>query len=125
LGESYKNDLFVGTVKSGAILKFDLSPSRKTLSLSGPLADTVADNSADGLLAEQSSVLFGSGFGIVSDLVPGPGGMYVLSLSNGTLYRITTATGATPSSLTVVPEPLTIALILPLLGATRRRRAPR
>jgi len=114
LGGQYKNDLFVGTLHGGGILDFDLSSSRKTLSLSGPLADGVADNSDTSKFGEQSSILFGSDFGTITDLAAGPGGMYVLSYTNGTLYRITTstATGLTAQSLEMaVPEPSAILMI--------------
>ena len=129
LGDEYRNDLFVGTVKGGAILKFDLSPSRKTLALSGALADTVADNSSSALFAEQSEVLFGQGFGTIIDLIQGPGGMYVLSLGNGTLYRITTVTAdARLAALDLggmAPEPSAIGVILPAWLLVRRCRGGR
>ena len=124
LGKQYAHDLFVGTVKDGGVIfRFDMSPSRKTLGLSGALADGVADNSGDALLAEQSDLVFGNGFGVVTDILAGPGGMYVLSLS-GSMYRITTETSIA-RSLVAIPEPsvivfATIALLLP-----RRRRSPR
>lgn len=90
LGGGYNGDLFVGILRTGSLLRFDLTKTRKSLSLNGALADRVADNSESNFLAEQSSQIFGTGFGTISDLTVGPGGMYVLSL-NGTLYRITTA----------------------------------
>jgi glucose/arabinose dehydrogenase len=128
LGSKYKNDLFVATYKGGNILHFDLSPSRKTLALAGVLGDQVADNSADHLFAEQESVLFASGFGRLTDLVAGPGGMYALSYDRGIIYRITTDTtgSASISALGVLaPEPNTIwmiiALCLPLKWRARRR----
>src|SRR5207237_7509614 len=121
LGAEYKNDLFVATLHGGAIFDFNLSPSRKSLALTGPLADAVADNSADNLFAEQSSILFASGFGTITDLTPGPGGMYVLSLTNGSLYRITTAdVTAASAGAVAVPEPAAAFLIL-LLVCSRRR----
>jgi hypothetical protein len=76
--------LFVGTVLGdGVIYQFDMSPSRKTLGLfDGPLADGVADNSSSFRLREQSEIIFGNDFGVVTDMISGPGGMYVLSMND-------------------------------------------
>jgi glucose/arabinose dehydrogenase len=130
LGGAYENDLFVGTTLTGALLRFDLSPSRRTLSLAGPLADGVADNSAGDRLGEQSGVVFGDGFGTITDLVTGPDGLYVLSFTDGTLYRI--APGASPGvamaalAAVATPEPGAVAGLAlgaaALLLRPRRRR---
>src|SRR6185503_17456735 len=120
LGRAYTHDLFVGTVKDGGVIyDINFTHTRKALQLSGPLADGVADNSAGALLSEQSGIVFGTGFGTVTDLQAGPGGLYVTSLSNGALYRII-ATDATTHMMSVapVPEPgaaLLVIVIGPLL----------
>ena len=124
LGEAYRNDLFAGDVNTGSIYHFELTSNRRSLQLTGALADRVADNTDD-LLDEQDDILFGDGFGVTSDLVTGPGGLYVLSLSNGALYRISrVAPGAAPMS--VVPEPCAALAIAALSAVTltrpRRRR---
>lgn len=130
LGDSYRNDLFVGDANTGSLFHFDLTSNRRALSLGGSLADLVADNTPDDRLAEQSSVLFGDGFGIVSDIFTGPGGMYVLSLSDGKMYRITQALpGSAPIQLqslrlTAVPEPSSALLLLITLPAFAHRRRP-
>ncbi|HYO11512.1 MAG TPA: PQQ-dependent sugar dehydrogenase [Tepidisphaeraceae bacterium] len=128
LGREYKNDLFVGTVRGGGVIyRFGMSPSRKTLGLSGDLADGVADNRGGGLLAEQDDIVWGTGFGTVTDILAGPGGMYVLSIGNGALYRITTTTSASAlpaADVTAVPEPPPLALIA-LAGAFLCKRATR
>src|SRR4051812_44101743 len=91
LGTSYKGDLFVGTVLDGGVLfDLNLTHTRKALSLTGPLAEGVADNASGSLLAEQSSIVFGNGFGTVTDILSGPGGMYVVSI-DGSVFRITTS----------------------------------
>jgi glucose/arabinose dehydrogenase len=129
LGSVYRNDLFVGDVNTGSLYRFDLNSTRRSLVLSGPLADLVADNTDQDPSAEQSSIIFGSDFGTVSDLLDGPGGLFALSLSQGKLYRITSRTltitiGGTHSlGETRVPEPgavagFVIALLLWML--TRR-----
>jgi aldose sugar dehydrogenase len=131
LGNDYANDLFVGDVNSGSIFHFDLAADRRSLVLSGALADRVADNSAGDMLAEQQSIVFGEGFGIVSDLLNGPGGLFALSLSRGRLYRISqnpVATSSITSQMsmmtlgeTMVAEP-TIAALVNLFGLVALRR---
>ncbi len=125
LGAQYHDDLFVATYKGGNILDFNLSPSRKSLDLTGGLADDVADNTPAQLLKEQSSLIFGQGFNAITDLEPGPGGIYVLSYNNGIIYRITTtSTNATPSLIAsaLVPEPTLLGLIC--LGLLLRTDVP-
>lgn len=120
LGAKYHDDLFVSTYKDGRILDFNLSPSRKTLALTGPLADDVADNTGD-LTAEQGQLSFGEGFGNITDLTDGPGGMYVLGYDSGTVYRITTATGTSAVMGTIVPEPQSLVLVILVAWASRPR----
>jgi glucose/arabinose dehydrogenase len=85
LGNSYKNDMFVGDANKGRIYRFDLNAQRTGLVLTGVLADKIANTDS-----ETASVTFGQGFGIVTDLKMGPasGHLFVLSLSDGAIYRI-------------------------------------
>jgi glucose/arabinose dehydrogenase len=122
LGADYRNDLFVGDVNTGSLYHFELTANRRALQLDGDLADLVADNSGN-RLAEQDQIIFGSGFGVVTDILNGPGGMFVLSLSQGKLYRITTqpapassgAASAMSLRQTIVPEPSNCPMLLLLL----------
>jgi aldose sugar dehydrogenase len=83
LGSSYQNDLFVGDVNTGNLYDFKLNPTRDGLLLSGPLADKVGNT-----LDELQDVIFGHGFGTITDLQVGPDGyLYVLTLA-GNIYRI-------------------------------------
>ncbi|CAN5650766.1 hypothetical protein BH09PLA1_BH09PLA1_13610 [soil metagenome] len=122
LGSEYRNDLFVGDVKTGSLFHFDLTSNRKSLQLTGALRDRVADNTGD-RLDESENILFGSGFGITSDIITGPGGLFVLSLSNGTLYRIS-ENSASIGMTRAVPEPAgaTALLAIGLLARRLRRR---
>lgn len=60
----------------------------------------------------------GKTFGTITDIISGPGGMYVLSYTDGTLYRITNKPVASASAMAamslgeVVPEPGSLALWL-------------
>jgi aldose sugar dehydrogenase len=88
LGESYSNNVFVGDNNNGNLYYFKVNPDRTALVLDN-LPDLVIDNEA-----EQSSTIFGNGFGPITDLETGPDGyLYVLSYDAGIIYRIV------PSSL--------------------------
>lgn len=87
LGEAYSNNVFVGDNNNGNLYYFEMNPERN-----GFLLDTVPDLVIDNE-EEQSSVVFGSGFGSIADLVTGPddGFLYILSHDNGIIYRVTPA----------------------------------
>jgi aldose sugar dehydrogenase len=53
------------------------------------LADMVADNAAKHSIVESESLLFGTGFGVSTDIQTGPGGgLFVVSASSGSVYEI-------------------------------------
>ena len=53
------------------------------------LEDRVADNNAKHDITESESLLFGSNFGVTSDIETGPNGnLYVVSISSGAVYQI-------------------------------------
>ena len=89
LGKKYKNDIFVGSAKNGGIFNFNLKENRKSLSLSGDLADLQFNKKDD-----PSKIIFGKDFGIITDLKVSPydGYLYVASGikgdDKGVIYRI-------------------------------------
>jgi aldose sugar dehydrogenase len=85
LGNQYRNDIFVSDITQGNIYHFDLTGNRTNLILNGLLADKVSNNST-----ENQDIIFGEGFGGISDLEVGPydGFLYVVSLGHGSIYRI-------------------------------------
>ena len=85
LGNPYRNDIFVSDITQGNIYHFDLTGNRTNLILNGLLADKVSNNST-----ENQGIIFGEGFGGISDLEVGPydGYLYVVSLGHGSIYRI-------------------------------------
>jgi len=84
LGEEYENDMFVGDVSNGTIYRFDLNEDRSALDLEGTLEDTVANTPE-----EAEDVVFGTGFGSITDIKTGPDGyLYILSFADGTLFRV-------------------------------------
>ncbi len=109
-GSAYADGVIVGDNNTGKLYLLRLNAARDGFVLAGVLGDQVADSGAEaGLLA------FGSGFGVVTDLQVGPDhALYVLSLSQGQVYRIAP-----------VPEPATwtmlLAALLPVIWAARRR----
>ena len=94
LGRRYEGNLFVGaartTLSQGYLMRFVLTRNRRGFAFSDPLlADRVADNTAKFDPTESESLIFGTDFGIGTDIKTGPNGnLYVVSLSNGAVYEI-------------------------------------
>jgi glucose/arabinose dehydrogenase len=94
LGPQYQNDLFMGAatpaLEGGYLFHFNLTGNRRNVAVDDPrLADRVADNLNKHEITESESLLFGTGFGVVTDIQTGPNGnLYVVSLSQGTVYEI-------------------------------------
>jgi aldose sugar dehydrogenase len=94
LGSQYRDDLIVGaarpTLAGGYLFRFQLTGNRRGIKVDDPrLEDGVADNLDKFEITESETLLFGSGFGVATDIQTGPNGnLYVLSLLNGTLYEI-------------------------------------
>jgi glucose/arabinose dehydrogenase len=79
LGIKYKNDMFVGDFHNGYLYHFDLDKKRTGLLLNVPLDDKVANNKE-----ELKQVIFGQGFGAITDIEVGPDGyLYVMSIHQG------------------------------------------
>ena len=89
LGTTYENDMFVGDVHNGRIYHFDLTPDRKDLILPQELSSRVIEKpSSPGV----SNIVFGDGFGGITDLEVGPdGNLYVVSIGLGSIYQISPA----------------------------------
>lgn len=89
LGKQYQNDMFVADYKQGYIYHFELNQNRTALLLKGPLNDKVSDSSA-----ELEAIIFGEGFGAITDIQVGPydGYLYVVSSgAKGVINRIVPA----------------------------------
>ena len=85
LGNQYKNDIFVGSVHNGHIYHFELNQDRNDLSLPRGLAQRLIQNP----ITVGAEVIFGTGFGGVTDLTVGPDGyLYVVSIAQGKIFRI-------------------------------------
>jgi len=83
--EKYRNTLFVGDCNNGNLYKFELNKNRDSLVFNSmQLSDNVL-NIGDSM----DEILFGTGFGCITDVESGPDGLlYVVSLSDGAIYRI-------------------------------------
>lgn len=95
LGPAFMGDLFMGAatpnLEGGYLFHFDLTGNRRAIRPSDPrLADGVADNQAKHEITESESLLIGRNFGVVTDIESAPSEtLYVVSLSQGTVYEIT------------------------------------
>ncbi len=122
LGSTYDGAMFVGAatpnLEGGYLFRFDLTGNRLGLALADPrLADLVADNMQKFDLTESESLLFGKGFGVVTDIQTGPNGnLFVVSLSDGAIYEIS-ATAKAPT----LPTWTLLALSCLVIAACRRR----
>jgi hypothetical protein len=95
LGARFSGDLFVGasrtTLLGGYLFRFHLSADRKSIEANNSrLEDKVADNSDKFDINESESLVVGRDFGITTDIetAPAPGGLYVVSLSDGAVYEV-------------------------------------
>jgi len=100
--EKYRNSLFVGDCNNGNLFRFQLNDARDGFIFhSSQLSDLVADKNDS-----QDEIIFGTGFGCITDIVAGPDGLlYIVSLSDGTIYRIV------PKSTGETLDPLSIEYI--------------
>ena len=79
LGNGYKDDMFVGDINNGRIYHFELNENRTQLSFNTTLPGKV----------NLEDLVFAEGFGGISDIKVSPDGyLYVVSYSDGTIYRV-------------------------------------
>jgi aldose sugar dehydrogenase len=94
LGQQFAGDLFVGAARDlledGFLFRFRLTGNaRKLIFEDRRLLDGVADNLDKWDITESESLLIGRNFGVGTDIQTGPdGSLYVVSLSHGSIYRI-------------------------------------
>jgi glucose/arabinose dehydrogenase len=83
-GEQYENDMFVGDFNNGNLYHFDLDKNRTGLYFREPLTDRIAQNPE-----ELQNILFGEGFGGITDIELGPDGyLYILASTHDMILRI-------------------------------------
>jgi glucose/arabinose dehydrogenase len=98
LGPEYDGTLWIGSARSfgqvggngGGLYRFRLTPDRLRVDVSADprLTDRVADNTAKFGGTESETLVIGRGFGITPSIEQGPDGLYVVSLSDNVIYKI-------------------------------------
>ncbi len=82
---SYDNSLFVGDCNNGNIYKFELNENRDGFEFEKEFLQDAVVNEDENL----DEIIVGTGFGCVTDVERGPDGfLYIVSLSEGKIYRI-------------------------------------
>lgn len=83
--EKYKNSVFVGDCNNGNLYKFELNSNRDGFVFKSPqLSHNVVQRGAS-----MNEIVFGTDFGCITNIVAGPDGLlYIVSLSDGMIYRI-------------------------------------
>jgi aldose sugar dehydrogenase len=103
LGSQYLNNLFVGDINGGVLYRFRPTASRDGFVFqNSALFDRVADNSS-----ELNELVFGTGFGGITDIKVGPDGfLYVVSFS-GQIFVVSPArpVDTTPPNTSVTGGP--------------------
>ena len=94
LGPQYAGDMIVGAarpfIEEGHLFRMQLTGNRRKIAVDDPrLEDRVADNLFKFDTTESETLLWGSGFGVATDIKTGPNGnLYIVSLTNGAIYEV-------------------------------------
>ena len=87
-GDKYANNIFIGDNNNGNVYYLQVNDDRTGLKFDASqtgLIDLVVDNEE-----ELSAIIFGSGFGSITDIATSPDGfLYIVSFEDGIIYRIT------------------------------------
>ena len=123
----YQNNLFIGDCNNGNIYRFELNENRDGFVFNSPQLQDKVVNYGDTM----DEIIFGTDFGCVSDVVTGPDGLlYIVSLSDGSIYRIipkpmsTNSIADTSSQLMYLPYviiPVIIASVFVYIKITRKK----
>jgi glucose/arabinose dehydrogenase/plastocyanin len=101
LGDEYANNMFVGDINNGLLYRFTLNEERDAIFINDTYVgdiEALQDNHIEDA-KENQPLIFGQGFGGITDLQVGPDGyLYVLSYT-GSLFRIL------PITDSVKPQP--------------------
>ena len=91
LGKQYENNLFVGDINNGYIYRFTLNSERNAIEINRSSYEGNLDILADKQVNTPKEVIpliFGSGFGGITDLEVGPDGYLYILTYFGEIYRI-------------------------------------
>ena len=94
--DNYDDSLFVGDCNTGNLYKFELNENRDGFEFTNSFLQDNVVNKDESL----DEIIIGTGFGCVTDIERGPDGfLYVVSLSEGVIYRIIPAQTITDSTV--------------------------
>ncbi len=83
--DNYDNSLFVGDCNTGNLYKFELNENRNGFEFSSTFLQDKMINKNETM----DEIIIGTGFGCITDVERGPDGfLYVVSLSEATVFRI-------------------------------------
>jgi glucose/arabinose dehydrogenase len=86
IGTQYRNDMFVSDVHNGRIYHFKLNSDRTEFVLPNSLESKLLTSLDE---PNMNEILFGRGFGGITDLTVGPDGyFYVVYIGQGKIFRI-------------------------------------
>jgi aldose sugar dehydrogenase len=110
----YHNSVFVGDCINGNLYKFELNQKRDGFVFQSPQLQNNVANYGDSM----DEIIFGTGFGCLTDIKFGPDGlMYIVSYSDGAIYRIVPKSMETVTSdPTITVSPISY-LIYPSIAA--------
>ena len=112
--EKYSDWLFVSDYNNGKIYKFQLNSDRTGFIFSNPdLSDLVLDDND-----EMDEILFAKGFQTITDIEFHDDAMYVLSISDGSIYKIYEPTEKELDNKNMQDTILTLILIGTAIAAT-------
>ena len=123
--EKYSDWLFVGDYNNGRIYKFQLNSERTGFIFSNPeLSDLVLDDND-----EIDEILFAEGFQTISDIEFHDGAMYVVSISDGSVYKIYEPTEEEANKITqdIILTLILVGIVIVValgvtMGIIRRKR---
>jgi len=91
--DNYDDSLFVGDCNTGNLYRFELNENRDGFEFSSDFLQDSMVNKNESM----DEIVIGTGFGCVTDIERGPDGfLYVVSLSESTIYRIIPANTVDP-----------------------------
>ena len=99
LGPQFQGDLVLGAARpaleQGHLFRVDLTGNRRKVAVDDPrLEDRVADNTDKFDITESETLLWGTGFGVATDIQTGPNGnLFVVSLTHEAIYEIHSTRG--------------------------------
>lgn len=126
--KEYNNRVLVGDCNNGNLYSFQLNQNRDGFVFQ---SDQLKDNVAN-LGDSMDEIILGKGFGCLTDIKMGPDGLiYIVSYSEGTIYRLVPKQLATPSQFSDISKYQELAYFAPVAGAVgfayyikKRRRKP-